>query len=73
MSINQSSMIKPAQNVRTCGFRVSKMDAFVLGVVLIGVIALKRMVNPLWWMVAVVIGHFLLFCNVFRVNGGRGS
>ena len=68
MSITPNSMIKPAQNMRTCGFRVSKMDAFVLGVVLIGVIVLKRMMNPLWWMVAVVIGHFFLFCNVFRVR-----
>jgi hypothetical protein len=44
------------------------MDAFVIGVVLIGVLVLKRMANPLWWILAVVAGHFFLFCNVFRVR-----
>ena len=61
-------MIEPAQKVRTCGFRVSGIDPFVIAVVLIGVIVLKRMTNPLWWMLAFVIGHFFLFCNVFRVR-----
>jgi hypothetical protein len=49
------------------GFRLSKLDVFVLiaGTVAAGVATLF-----VWWVgyvIALVIGHFFLFCNVFRL------
>ena len=47
------------------GFRFSATDAVVL---VAGTGALVWQEFPLWWMVPVVVGHFFLFCNVFRVR-----
>lgn len=50
------------------GFRLSAIDVAVLILGAIGSIVVARYV---WWLglaVAVVVGHFLLFCNVFRIS-----
>ena len=49
------------------GFRISKTDTFVL---IAGSIGAGLAARIEWWMgliVAFVVGHFFLFCNVFRV------
>jgi hypothetical protein len=32
---------------------------------------LWRLGNALWWILAIVAGHFFLFCNVFRITRRR--
>jgi hypothetical protein len=49
------------------GFRFSKTDA---AVIVVGAIASIVLWSTAWWLgfiVAFVVGHFFLFCNVFRV------
>ncbi len=50
------------------GFRFSTADAVVLvcGTALAALLRLREF--PLWWLVPMVVGHFFLFCNVFRVR-----
>jgi hypothetical protein len=56
---------------RTWGFRFSALDALVL--LLVG--GLLAVVQPASdspvWAVAVVLGHFFLFCNVFRIQRSK--
>jgi len=50
------------------GFRLSVVDVMVLVVGAVGAIVLGLQV---WWwgyVVAIVVGHFFLFCNVFRIS-----
>ena len=50
------------------GFRISVTDALVL---IVGSIASFIVGTQVWWagiVVAFVVGHFFLFCNVFRVR-----
>ena len=60
-------MSKQNYNARTWGFRFSFTDAIVIGVVGSAAVVSKRLDSPLWWMLVVVVGHFFLFCNVFRI------
>ena len=53
---------------RTHGFRLSVMDVVVLIIALAGVMGMRRAGHELWWVVTAVVGHFFLFCNVFRVR-----
>lgn len=49
------------------GFRISKTDMFV---VIAGSVGASLAAQIEWWMgliIAFVVGHFFLFCNVFRV------
>jgi hypothetical protein len=48
--------------------RLSSADALIL--VAASAIAwwMHRAGNDMWWMVAAVVGHFFLFCNVFRIR-----
>lgn len=49
------------------GFRISTLDVLILAV---GAIASAVMWTQVWWagfVIAYVVGHFFLFCNVFRV------
>ncbi|MBF0436474.1 MAG: hypothetical protein HQL77_14005 [Magnetococcales bacterium] len=50
------------------GFRISRMDGFVLISGLIG--SLLCMEIEMWFGIAIVfiVGHFFLFCNVFRIS-----
>jgi hypothetical protein len=47
--------------------RISGTDWIVLWSALLLTIALDRLGYPGWWMPAMVVGHFFLFCNVFKV------
>ena len=50
------------------GFRISSLDLFVLVAGVAGVVALGAVT---WWyglVVGIVLAHFFLFCNVFRVS-----
>ena len=49
------------------GFRLSPVDVLVL---LVGGLGAGLVARELWWagaMIAFVVGHFFLFCNVFRI------
>jgi len=52
---------------RTWGFRFSVIDAAALAAFAAVIVGLHCLGSSLWWLVAIVAGHFLLFCNVFRV------
>jgi hypothetical protein len=54
--------------IRTFGFRFSVTDAVVICIVIAAAGVLRRMENPLWWIVLVVVAHFFLFCNTFRIR-----
>ena len=50
------------------GFRLSKLDVVVL---VLGSVAAAIAASFVWWVgyvIALVIGHFFLFCNVFRIS-----
>ncbi len=49
------------------GFRLSSLDIFVL---VIGIVAAVVLWQSVWWwgfLVGFVVGHFFLFCNLFRI------
>src|SRR5262245_56032743 len=49
------------------GFRLSKLD---IGVLVVGTILAVVLWQETWWMgfiVAFVVCHFFLFCNIFRI------
>ena len=50
------------------GFRFSLTDAIVLVFGAAATWALWQQDLPIWWMIPCVVGHFFLFCNVFRVR-----
>jgi len=52
------------------GFRFFATDAIVVIAAAAGAILLRRMENPIWWVLAIVVGHFFLFCNVIRMRRG---
>jgi len=52
---------------RRHGFRLSVRDGFVLAAGSLVVAWLCRVDHPLWSIVAMALGHFFLFCNVFLV------
>ncbi len=53
---------------RTYGFRFFATDAAFLGACAVAAFALRETLGPLVWMFPVVVAHFFLFCNVFRVR-----
>lgn len=55
-------------NGRTWGFRFSPWDALVLVFAAVILFAVKPERDSPVWAVAVVLGHFFLFCNVFRIH-----
>jgi hypothetical protein len=48
--------------------RFSAVDAAAIGIFGGLSIGLRAIEFPLWWIVPVVVLHFFLFCNVFRVR-----
>ena len=58
----------PNHHTALYGFRFFATDALVLVASALGTWVLVRQDFPLWWMVPCVVGHFFLFCNVFRVR-----
>ncbi len=53
------------------GFRFSAIDAAVLAITAVASVALYKADIAVWWMLPLVVGHFFLFCNVFRVRRNR--
>ncbi len=60
-------MIHPSPPPRRYGFRCSIWDAQILAAGLGMTLWLHSIHFPLWWIVAMAVGHFFLFCNVFLV------
>ena len=52
---------------RPGNIRVSATDVMVLASAALFTAALWKRGLPGWWVPATVVGHFFLFCNVFRV------
>lgn len=50
------------------GFRFSASDGLVLSLAVAVVVVFRGALGALAWMPVVVLGHFFLFCNVFRVR-----
>jgi hypothetical protein len=53
------------------GFRFSVVDGAVLALGALGIFSTARI--EFWWlsiMIGWVVGHFFLFCNVFRISRG---
>ncbi len=57
----------PDRPPRTWGFRFSFADALVLIVFALAVGILQRQGSGLAWILVIIVAHFFLFCNVFRV------
>jgi len=53
---------------RPVGFRAAPWDPVVLVLAIVAVALLWRPLQPAAWLVATVVLHFFLFCNVFRVR-----
>jgi len=47
------------------------MDAVAVGVFLGAAAGLCYLDCPLWWLLLIAVGHFFLFCNVFRIARRR--
>ena len=58
----------PAPTSARCGFRFSAADALVLIVGVVATAALWQYAREMSLLVPVVLVHFFLFCNVFRVT-----
>jgi len=50
------------------GFRISKVDITIIILGIVGALIASRFVLYLGLIVIYVVGHFLLYCNVFRVS-----
>lgn len=50
------------------GFRLSRVDLIVISLTIIASLEIIRRDLPFAWILACVVGHFFLFCNVFRVR-----
>ena len=53
---------------RTCGFRLSWSDVVVLALGIVGGVVGWRVFGASGLVAPYVVGHFFLFCNVFRVR-----
>ena len=60
-------MISKEPSRRRHGFRFSILDAATIAAGLGLTFWLHAVDFPLWWIVAMAVGHFFLFCNVFLV------
>jgi hypothetical protein len=60
-------MFKTRHRQRTWGFRFSLRDLIILIVVVAGAGWLWYLKSPLCWLLLIAVGHFFLFCNVFRI------
>lgn len=52
---------------RTWGLRLSKLDCFVIVFSVVATVALWRFTNGYSLIGMLVVAHFFLFCNVFRI------
>ena len=53
---------------RTCGFRFYPADAVILLLGLAATVALLPLAGSFALVIPAVLGHFFLFCNVFRIH-----
>lgn len=53
---------------RTAGFRLSAVDAIVLALGAIATVVSVRPLGPMAGIFPMAVGHFFLFCNVFRLR-----
>lgn len=65
-SSKRSSMSKNSPSLH--GFRLSFTDMAVIGLTMIAIFEMARRGLPFGWILICVVGHFFLFCNVFRVR-----
>ncbi len=63
-----SNVKAPSEVHRTSGLRLSLADVAILFTATAIVWWMGREGNEMAWIVAVVVGHFFLFCNVFRLR-----
>ena len=56
------------QPKRTSGFRFSIVDGIVLTLTIVVTPLLVSAAGSTGWLPAFVVGHFFLFCNVFRIR-----
>ena len=61
-------MAAPLAHPRTSGFRLSALDAAVLVAGAAGTWLAAPAVGPLAGVIPMAVGHFFLFCNVFRLR-----
>lgn len=54
--------------VRTAGFRFSVVDGIAIALCAFGVYGLRETMLEFVWLLPFALGHFFLFCNVFRVR-----
>ena len=57
-----------AANLFRPGFRLSQLDIAILLVGIVGVVLAGSVALYAGFVIAFVVGHFFLFCNVFRVS-----
>lgn len=50
------------------GFRLWPRDLVVIVIAVVGTIALHKYAPEFKWFLPFVVGHFFLYCNVFRVH-----
>lgn len=53
---------------RTAGFRLSAVDVGFLALAAVAVVLLRERLGTWVWIIPLAVGHFFLFCNVFRVR-----
>ena len=53
---------------RTAGFRLSVVDVVFIAAATAAVFLLRERLGTWVWSIPVAVGHFFLFCNVFRVR-----
>ncbi len=55
---------------RTAGFRFSVVDGCAIAICAGGVYGLWDILGTFVWILPFALGHFFLFCNIFRVRRG---
>lgn len=69
MSSSTSEAARPPRtHPRDAGFRLSVTDALVLVAGTAATVLLRDAIGPMVGLFPMAIGHFFLFCNVFRVR-----
>ena len=58
----------PNNHKRTSGMTLSLTDGFILAGTSVLVWWMHWNGNEMWWIIVAVLGHFFLFCNVFRIR-----
>lgn len=55
-------------STRRCSFRLSSIDIIAIAVCAASTWLLRDQFGEFVWLVPVTLGHFFLFCNVFRIH-----